>query len=910
MKMSIRSATIVLISMLIAAAAVPTAAGPTDMEFLPPKVDVDRRVCTPSQRDDDMVAFWTAWDGKALPKREAYLIQRDLNRLRDLNAAKYEGIIDKMITLLPKIKGNYSQTDALFDRTRTMLAMGRALDVRKQGLVNKLLAIEDHPSGALNSLANYLMEGKGIDADRPRGLKLKVAAAYAGNPDAILDLANLNLGGETIADWDVEPKIAVAMAFGSLVGTLNNGICDRASRIAREFEDGIVVKKNAALAVAWYQFAADLGDTNASWKVAEYHLASEDIRKENDLLIKYLTKAADGGNVSAMLELGKAYLDGSIVTADSDRALHYYQNAALAGSQAGMIRRAQLLETYRLRSPAENSAFEASLRELVKRNISTSWAYTKLARVIIEKKGIWAASEETRPLLEKAATLREGEGNQMLADLLIRESRSKKAFVRASDLLIQSVNSYGRNDALLDLRRLYLCLSPGLPDYEAAEHWSSVEIGAGNKSLVMKPEELARLKDLKDPQTIAALQTQALDGRPRVLALYKAYLEESGHDTEILNFWNDYAEKIVGTDAASAVLEFKRRLAQGDLSRARTSIASSKVVLSPDSGIRFARFLLENYGTDPNSARLAREILEPLAEKGIGRAVNLLQGIAGDNQVSQGGLNKYEKVMRERGDMTSQLLLADAATDPATKDLYYRRAIGAQRCDYDDNISLAEFALRSNRVGDAERWLTTALHMAEGDFWRQVKIGDLYLSIGSPATNAKALELYQQARRAGEKSAYFRLVTYYSNSSSRFYDPAEAATIFIELVGRSDVKQVPDQLLMLEKLKPEIHRLVGTRLNIRELFERSAEAGQPVAMRELAKILRRNANDRPAVTAAADWLKKAAEAGDSEAMLLLSETYAYGTGLEASSEKAHYWMAEAAKKGNQDAVRIYSLMSN
>jgi TPR repeat protein len=299
-----------------------------------------------------------------------------------------------------------------------------------------------------------------------------------------------------------------------------------------------------------------------------------------------------------------------------------------------------------------------------------------------------------------------------------------------------------------------------------------------------------------------------------------------------------------------------------------------------------------------------------LAERGIGRAVGLLQGMAGDNQAAEAVLKAYETAMHDRGDMSSQLLLADAAADPIKKEFYYNRAVGVQRCDYDDNISLAEFAMRSGRTEDAERWLTTALQMTEGDNWRRVKIGDLYKLIGSASATAKALELYQEARKSGETSAYYRLVTFYSNSSSPSYNPAEAGKVFVELVGRSDVNKVPEELLMLQKLKPEIRRLVGSRLNIRELFERSARAGQPVAMRELAKILRRNANDKLAVSAAATWLQKAAEAGDSEAMVLLSETYAYGTGLGPSVEKAHFWMAQAAKKGNQNAIRIYNLMSN
>jgi len=188
--------------------------------------------------------------------------------------------------------------------------------------------------------------------------------------------------------WDIEPELAVNMAFGSLVGVLDEGICDRISRVAREYDDGEVVVKDPQLSMAWYRFAADLGDTAAAWEVAELNLLSEKIVKDNEVLLKYLKKAADGGNMSAILEMGRLYAEGALLPRDRKKAFDYFKQAEAAGNQAGIIKQAQLLEQTKDRSPEDAAAYEDLLRQLIARNDPPPWAFTRLARVIQARDGI------------------------------------------------------------------------------------------------------------------------------------------------------------------------------------------------------------------------------------------------------------------------------------------------------------------------------------------------------------------------------------------------------------------------------------------------------------------------------------------------------------------------------------------
>lgn len=890
------------------AAGTPGQTAAIDVRFAPPDVELPKTaVCTPRVRDEDMIAEWTAWDKQALPKRATFAITRDMNRMRDLDARRFEPIISRIQELMPTVKKNYDATDALFDKVKLMLAKGESDKVREEGLVRQLLDIGGHPAGSLNTLADYLIDGEGIEQDKQAGLTMKVQAAYGGNADAILDLARMNRDGQTIEGWEIEPELAVNMAFGSLVGVLDEGICDRISRVAREYDDGGVVVQDAELSLAWYRFAADLGDTAAAWEVAELNLLSEKVVKDNDVLLQYLKKAAEGGNMAAILELGRLYAEGALLPHDRQKALDYFRQAEAAGNQAGLIKQVQLLEQTKDTSAKDAKTYEDLLRRLIARNDPPPWAYTRLARVIQARDGIWKSSPDVKPLLEEAVKRGDIEGGIDLAELLLREDLSPKTIARSTDLLSGAIHINGEINAIAKLQRVYLCMDPAGPDIEASNYWSDIEAGAGNKTLDLAPEQIDKLPDLKDPMVIAAIQTQALYGRASALALYQRYLKGAGYSDQVLRFWAERAEVRRGATVEAALLEFKQNLEKGRINDAKRSIQMTGEGMTVDAGLSFARFLVNNYATDPESVALAKEILTPLAQSGSGRAVRLLQELEGpDLDPLSSPLLRFGDVMRDRGDMSAQLLLAENTGSAEDRTRLYHQAISTQRCDYDDTMALAEFSIRHQRQ-DAQRWLTIANHIAGDDAWRKVKIADVYMALNRPDTQQRALELYQEAREGDEPAAFYRLVKHYANNASESYDPQKASDIFVDLVARSDLESVPEKLLMLANMKPEIRRQVSQRIDVRGLYQKSAEGGQPVAMREVAKLLREDAKDSKSILASFGWLKKAAEAGDAEAMFLLSQSYAYGLGTRPALDAAQTWMAKSAEAGYPAATQVLKL---
>jgi TPR repeat protein len=257
--------------------------------------------------------------------------------------------------------------------------------------------------------------------------------------------------------------------------------------------------------------------------------------------------------------------------------------------------------------------------------------------------------------------------------------------------------------------------------------------------------------------------------------------------------------------------------------------------------------------------------------------------------------------------MVAQLMLAELTQNDSEKKLYMRRAVGSQRCDYNDAVTFGEYALRLDPP-QAEQWLEMAIRLSKSNHWLEVKVADLYMSAGNEKSKNRALELYRSGHEAQENSASYRLVKYYSDKTRKDYNPQAASDIFVGLIRHSELKDVPERLAMLKNMKQEIRRQVSLRLNVTELYQKAAEANQPVAMREYGKILR-NRNAKAGAPEAFVWFLRAANMNDSESMFLVSQSYAFGIGVIASEEQARAWMIKSANAGFAEAVSMRALIA-
>jgi TPR repeat protein len=872
---------------------------PIELVFEPPAVPVAAgKICAQHSSDASLAAEWTSWDKKALPKKPVLEISRDMSRLRNLSAARHKDIVLRIIELLPKANKNYSEVDMLLDKISVLIAAGETATVRKHGLVSRLLLLGVSNPGNKNTLSDFVLQGLAPDANSEKGLQLKVEAALGGNPEAMLDIVERVESGEKVKGWDIDSKLAINLAYGTLIGNLDSTICDRIARVARDFEIGKIVTRNPATAVNWHKLGADLGDKRAAWKVAQYYIDGEHVKADAEIVFKYLDMAVAAKNDAAILALGGMYEEGALVVRDTSKALALYDQAIALKNPVALTKKVKLLAKIEHSSPEMKKAYEQSLQKLYDSDTPPAWSIMRVSRLWQEREGFWSALEKSRELLSKASALGDAEARIDLAELLIADNKDPVDRQKAVDLLAQAVKSDGDVRAVENLVRFYSCIDPNT---RLESYWTGVKNAMGNDSVEFGLGEVDSLTAKEDAQKIAALQTQSLYGRGSSIALFRRYLAKQSQSEATQDFWALRAIEARNGELEDMYAKFQGHLQLGHKDQAREVIKPISSVFNPTAGIVLARFLLENYANDASARELAKKIVEPLAEQGIGQAIQLLIPLDGAKKQSD-----YTEIMKSRGDMVAQLMLAETASTDSVRKLHLRRATGSQRCDYNDAVTFGEYALRLDPT-QAEQWLEMAVRLSKSNHWLEVKVADLYMSAGNEKATRRALELYRRGHEAQENSASYRLVKYYSDKTRKDYDPQAASDIFVDLIKRSELKDVPERLAMLKNMKLEIRRQVSLRLNVTELYQKAAEANQPIAMREYGKILRSEKASAGA-TEAFDWFLRAANLNDSESMFLVSQSYAFGIGVNTSEEQARAWMIKSANAGFAEAVNLRTLM--
>ena len=102
------------------------------------------------------------------------------------------------------------------------------------------------------------------------------------------------------------------------------------------YADGRGVPQDAALALAWYTRAAELGDREALWMLGMLHPDPAEA-------VGWWRRAATRGHAGAMTCIGRAYAAGDGVPADVATAAEYFLDAATAGDEDAVHALARVL---------------------------------------------------------------------------------------------------------------------------------------------------------------------------------------------------------------------------------------------------------------------------------------------------------------------------------------------------------------------------------------------------------------------------------------------------------------------------------------------------------------------------------------------------------------------------------------
>jgi TPR repeat protein len=894
--------------LLGAGIASPAFSAPVEVTFLPPEIPA-QEVCVAKKADPDVVARWQAWDGASVPEGDPELVLRDARRLRDLNPTGNFELVDKMLAVVAKMPAP-KVPDISIDRINLYLKAGKVPQLRETGVIDGLEANADSLAPkALNLLSTLYLDGLVVKKDKEKGLGYLTRSAMGGNADALLRLASMNISGEQVPGWELDPKLAVTMAFGALVGKLDPEICDRIGRIAREYSKGLVVKQDHNIAEQWLRLAADLGDASAAWKVAQLHLESELIVKNNDTLLKYLHVASDRGVPAAQVELGKFFEAGALQPQDPDRAEALYRQASELGSRNALFRLATLLEAQQA-IPEKRAAFKATLTQLVGMSSPPGWAFSKLAKLVLNEKGRWAGEAEAKALLEKGVALEDADSAQELAFILLRHRDEPGVFERATELLGFAVTHAGKIDPMTDLRQAYLCRAPKGADMRLAAFWQRTEDAAGNSTEFMDSDDIGALDPQADPLSLAKLQTHALYGRPNSVAYYVDYLSRNGASPEMLDFWQSRIDPVPATIDALARHRLTVAPTPTVIEETIAALQKARADGLPRAAVDLGAVLLDYFPNDAEKQKEAIGYLTEAAQQGQGDAILRLLPIMQAQGITDSELlTRYNQAIEERGDADALIFAASNTKDEAQRHDYLYRAASVIDCTFENTIKLAGAFVATADDTETEHWLQVSLRLAGEDGWRHTAIADRYIGMGGEERTKTAIELFDQAVALGDDTAVSRLVKIYADPDGADYAPTKAVAMFKRMIDDAEVADLGNIREKVLKAPPAIQTAVMEEVDWSARYAAAAASGDAVAMRELALYLRSTGTSVAEARDASSWLKRAAEAGDAVAMVELAKAYAMGIGIEPSIQQATVLLKDAAGLGNPEAQQLLASMA-
>ena len=879
---------------------------PLAVPFEPLEVQMDP-VCVPRPPEELVIARWSAWAGEELGDRPPALIRRDLRILREADAAAWFDTIAKAADLLLEADPDYGERDWLMDRIELALAAGRPEIVQEEGLTERLLraGIETSP-GAQYFAAELLRDGVGYSRDEVKAQELLIAAAYGGNSDALMELAALTSDGTQIEGWDIDPTLAVTLAFGGLIGEADALVCDRINRIASAYRLGEVVQQDMSLAERWYRLSASLGDFNAAWQVAQMHLRAEGLAKDNEVLLAHLQQAADGGLPYAQAELGRIYEVGALVPQDLDLARSLYEAATATRSTEGLVRLASFIRDMDAPTPADLQRRREVLQQLTEQPEPPAWALVELGDLILDSQGRWAGEAEAQTLYRRALEVSPGDAvaTTHLAMLELGRTQGEEEFRELTSRLQEVVLSKGGASVMDLLAAAFTCRSPAAPEIDHAAYWRRMREDAGSAP------PASSVAGTMDPLALAQVQSEAVAGRASAYALAFQQGESLAlpEDAELLKQQSQDAETGPLTELARLELGIARLPEEraAALDRLRAAVAegeghAQEVLLDA----------LIADGISDEEVDEVRALAEELAAKGNGLALEALVALEGNDEVAQELVwSRYEEVIETRGDFEALLLAIPFLQDATRQDEYAVRARSVVPCNTPSALRMAEALHDLGRQDAAERWLDIALATSGSEGWQVVAVADAVRQISTrPEATQVVVDLLNGERAKGNRLALLRLATLAQDGTAGWALPDEdLASLYVDLIEASAVEEVPNVLRRLRRTEVAVQARVEAQIDVRGLYEQAAEAGSAVGQLELAKIVQTEADSQTDLAEYARLLTAAAEQGEPEAMYLLSTAYSFGLGVEPSLESSRDWLFRAAEAGDDDAVETVRLL--
>ncbi|MBY6161904.1 DUF2610 domain-containing protein [Mameliella alba] len=211
---------------------------------------------------------------------------------------------------------------------------------------------------ALNNLAAFYAEGRGVPQDKSHAVALFQQAAQTGLPMALTNLGFHHWDGEGVAQDRTQAVALFRQAAKA-------GDAQAMYWLAHALETGQGTATDTSAALDWYKAAALAGDLDSALDAARLHLR-EDAEHSPDFeaaAIQYRL-AANGGHPGAAAWLAKDILAGKVAPLDPDELLRLLRLAASTGEVQALLNLWQAQHKAERYSAALVTAYDAYDRAL------------------------------------------------------------------------------------------------------------------------------------------------------------------------------------------------------------------------------------------------------------------------------------------------------------------------------------------------------------------------------------------------------------------------------------------------------------------------------------------------------------------------------------------------------------------
>lgn len=884
----------------------PAQADTLDLAFMPPVV-VPQDLCIPGASTDEQDAdIGIGTDGLTDELRLRF-IQRDIRNLQAEDARRWFDFILSLIDWQAELDPSFAETGAILARISLYIDAGRLVELRDLGLIDQLRqSARPLPNSARMALAQYFLNGVGVEQDAAYASNLIREAAYGGNPDALFSIARSMLHGDQITGWDAPLDMTVTLAFGGMLGQMNADVCRHAERIAQEYLNGDVVTRNPEIAYAWFKFGADLGGATAAWRIVEFHLGADAARKDNEEMLKYLTLAIARGVAVDSVKAEQIRSASNVDEARLREILGFNFSADDGRTRPTLSGYFQLTVNLDSELPSEGSPFLQYLTELTRFETTPGFVFTILAKEVLQRRGRWAAEAEATAWLEEAVIRRDPEGMQMLAGILVRYRDDPVQVNRAANLLGEAVSRFGQMSAMNDLDGLYRCQANDAPLVEQADHWATAYRASQSDTVGIGPNDLIALDPFKAPETIAQVQSQALRGDPQSLANFveRVQLDLLATD-DAQRIWASRIDGSVKGLEAFARLEFA--LATNPAERDLAVELFRRIYLNNGvtTALDLSVALIDDNARDPVIAAEIIKYLTIAGNRGEGAAINLLARVQSETRSPQAVYQQFAEAIEDRGDFLA-LMYAMRFISLDKSDDYIDRAVSLMTCGTKDvgELSGAYAILQVPEM--AFHWDQIGLLLQGGNVLAKLALTDRQVRYFDTGAAPNLRQVFERALAEGDLTAHRSLYILTANPDLPSYDPAAAAGHLTALLAFAE-----EETFVLENYRmadPDVRAAVDALQDVNALFLRAAENGDIIAKRDYALTLRDTAASLSELQTSTRWLKEAAEGGDIIAITELGRALAFGIGVAQDRVQALTWLEQAARAGNTDAMELAHLL--